>query len=97
VIYLIQTYYDIVTFYSDSRGILFVVLAGVFAFVIDYFALKAYGSGLSISIAGPIIIGGSIAVATLVGFLIGDSITWIKILGVTMVIVGASILAVVNA
>ena len=81
------------TLYSNPKGILFAVLAGVFAFAIDYFSLKAYGSGIAVSIAGPIIIGGSIAVAAVIGFFLGESVTLMKILGLLLVIVGSRILA----
>jgi transporter family protein len=79
--------------FSNPKGILFAALAGVCALAIDYFALKAYGSGLTVSVAGPIIIGGSIAIAALIGFLMGDSITLMKVLGLLLVIVGSGILA----
>ena len=84
------------TLFSNPKGILFAVLAGICALVIDYFALKAYGSGLAISIAGPIIIGGSIVVAVLIGFFLGESITLIKIIGLAFVIVGAGILSAIK-
>ncbi|MCK5039513.1 MAG: EamA family transporter [Candidatus Aenigmarchaeota archaeon] len=80
--------------YTHPKGIFFCVIAGFCALAIDYFALKAYGSGLSISIAGPIIIGGSIAVATLIGFFLGEAITSIKILGLLLVIAGSVVLSV---
>ena len=81
------------TLYSNPKGLLFAVLAGVCALGIDYFALKTYGSGLSISVAGPIIIGGSIAIAASIGFFMGESITLMKILGLLLVIIGSGILA----
>ncbi|MBI2669289.1 hypothetical protein HYX14_05605 [Candidatus Woesearchaeota archaeon] len=84
------------TLYSNPKGILFAVLAGVCALAIDYFALKAYGSGLALSVGGPIIIGGSIAIAALIGFFMGDSITLMKVLGLLLVIVGSGILAAVS-
>ncbi|MBI3384613.1 hypothetical protein HY030_00260 [Candidatus Gottesmanbacteria bacterium] len=68
-------------------------MAGICALGIDYFALRTYSSGLSISIGGPIIIGGSIAVASVVGFLLGDSLTFLKILGLILIIFGSAILA----
>lgn len=85
-----------INFFSNPKGILFVVLAGICALAIDYFALKAYGSGLAISIVGPIIIGGSIAVAVLIGFFLGESITIIKIIGLLFVIIGSGILAAIS-
>ena len=75
-------------------GVFFVVLAGVFAFGADYFILKSYGSGLEVSIVGPIVIGGSIAVASIVGFAMGDKITLLKILGILLIIGGSSILSI---
>ena len=81
------------TLYSNPKGILFAVLAGLCALAIDYFALKAYDSGLAVSVAGPIIIGGSIAIATLIGFFMGESITLMKVLGLSLVIAGSGILA----
>ncbi len=81
------------TLYSNPKGILFAVLAGICALGIDYFALKAYGSGLQISVAGPIIIGGSIAVASTIGFFLGDSVTLLKVFGIALVIIGSAVLA----
>ncbi|MBU4257088.1 EamA family transporter [Patescibacteria group bacterium] len=79
--------------FSNPKGILFAVLAGVCALAIDFFALKAYGSGLAVSVAGPIIIGGSIAVAAVIGLFMGETLTLMKVLGLIFVIAGASILA----
>jgi uncharacterized membrane protein len=81
------------TLYSNPKGIIFAILAGICALGIDYFALKAYSSGLHVSVAGPIIIGGSIAVASCIGFFLGDSITLIKIAGLILIITGSGILA----
>lgn len=80
--------------FTDQKGIIFVVLAGLFAFAIDFFALKTYASGVPISIGGPIIIGGSVVIASVMGLLfLGESISLMKILGIALVIVGAGILA----
>ncbi len=84
------------TLFSDPKGIVFAVLAGACAFALDLFVLKAYGSGLPISIGGPIIIGGSVAVAAVIGFFLGESITFAKIGGLILVVAGAAILAAQN-
>jgi bacterial/archaeal transporter family protein len=78
---------------SNPKGIYFLILAGLCAFAIDYFVLKAYSGGLPITVGGPIVIGGSIAVAVFIGFFLGDSITFVKILGLVLLIAGASILS----
>ena len=83
-----------VDLFSNYKGLAFAILAGICALAIDYFALKSYGTGLAVSVAGPIIIGGSIAVATVIGLFLGESLSLIKALGLIMVISGASILAV---
>jgi len=83
-----------ITLYTSPKGIFFSVLAGICALAIDYFVLKSYASGIAVSVGGPIIIGGSIAVAAILGLILGESITVMKTLGLLLVIAGASILAV---
>lgn len=60
--------FDSAKLFTDSRGPLLAAAAGLAAFSIDYFVLKAYSGGLPVTIGGPIIIGGSIAVAAIIGF-----------------------------
>jgi drug/metabolite transporter (DMT)-like permease len=45
-----------------------------------------------ISIGGPIIIGGSIVVVTLMGLFLGERMTLLKALSILMIVSGASIL-----
>ncbi len=82
--------------YSNPKGILFAVLAGICALALDYFALKTYGSGLAVSVAGPLIIGGGIAIAAVIGFFLGESFTLMKVLGLLLVIIGSGILAAIS-
>jgi len=82
--------------YSDPKGIFFIILAGIAAFFIDFLALQAYSKGLSLTIGGPIIIGGSMAVAVIIGFLLGEPITAFKILGIALIVVGGVVLAAMN-
>lgn len=84
------------TLYTNPKGIIFAVLAGVCALGIDYFALKTYGTGLPISIGGPIIIGGSVTIASVVGFFLGESITFVKIAGLLLVIAGSALLTIIS-
>ena len=79
--------------YTNPKGLIFAMLAGVCALAIDFFALRAYGSGLQISVGGPIIIGGSIAIAAFIGFFLGESVTLMKVLGLVLVLAGSAILA----
>ncbi|HUV43135.1 MAG TPA: EamA family transporter [Patescibacteria group bacterium] len=78
---------------SNPKGILFVVLAGICAFFIDFLALSAYAKGLPISVGGPIIIGGSIAIASIIGIFLGESVGFLKILALFLIILGSAILA----
>jgi len=78
---------------TDQRGVYFLILAGVAAFALDFFALQAYSKGLPITVGGPIIIGGSIAIAVVVGFLLGEPVTLTKLIALALVISGATILA----
>ena len=82
-----------VELFTDWKGIFFVVLAGISAFFIDFLALSAYSKGLPVSVGGPIIIGGSIALASIIGFFMGESVSLLKVLALVLIIGGASILA----
>ena len=79
--------------FTHWKGILFAVLAGAFAFGSDYLSLKTFASGVDVSVGGPIIIGGSVAVAAVIGFFLGEAFTTMKFLGLLLVIVGAGILS----
>ncbi len=78
---------------TSPKGILFVALAGVAAFSMDFMGLTAYARGLPITVGGPIIIGGSIAVATLMGFLLGEPMPVSKVVAIAFVVIGAASLA----
>ncbi len=82
---------------TNSKGIYFIIGAGICAFLIDFLALNAYAKGLSVNVGGPIIIGGSIAVAGLIGFLMGDPITFVKLAGIGLVILGSVVLSLATA
>lgn len=83
-----------ITLFTNQKAIIFVILAGLAAFAIDFFALKTYATGFPVSIGGPIIIGGSVAIAAIIGLVIlGEPVSLMKILGILLVIGGASILA----
>ncbi len=83
-----------ITLFTNQKGLIFVVLAGLAAFAIDFFALKTYASGIPISIGGPIIIGGSVVIAAIIGLaVLGESISLMKIAGISFVVIGAGILA----
>ena len=83
-----------VKLFTDPRGIIFIILAGICAFFIDFLALQAYSKGLPLTIGGPIIIGGSMAIAVAIGFIMGEPLNFAKIAGIMFIIVGGAILAI---
>jgi bacterial/archaeal transporter family protein len=74
------------------RAVIMCMLAGLSVLLADFFILKAYKQGVQISIGGPIIIGGSIVVVTLMGLFLGERLTLLKALSILMIVSGASIL-----
>ena len=82
--------------YTLPKGIYFLIIAGVAAFFIDFLALHAYSKGLPLSIGGPVIIGGSIAIAIIIGFFMGDTITALKALGLCLIVAGTVILVAIS-
>lgn len=67
--------------YNNSRGIVTSVIAGLCVLVVDYYTLKAYRAGLPITVGGPVLISGSIAITALGRFILGESVTLIKSIG----------------
>ena len=82
--------------FTDIKGIYFLIFVGVAAFFIDFLALHAYSKGLPVSIGGPVIIGGSIAIAIIIGFFMGDTVTALKALGLCLIIAGTVILVAIS-
>ena len=83
-----------VRLFTEPRALLFAAVAGVCAVGVDYLTLRAYGSGLRVSIGAPIIIGGGIALATITGLILGERIDAARLAGVCLVIAGAVVLGV---
>ena len=75
------------------RSVVLVMLAGLCVLSADYFALRAYNQGMPVSIGGPIIIGGSIVLVSVAGFIMGDKMSFLKLISILMIIAGASTLA----
>ncbi len=78
---------------TSPKGVVFIALAGAAAFSMDFLGLTAYSRGLPITVGGPIIIGGGIAVATLAGFSLGETVSVSKVLAIVLIGVGSALLA----
>ena len=68
------------------------VLCGLCVFSVDYFSLRAYESGLDVSVGAPVIAAGAILIPAIVGVAFGEAITWTKVLGVTLISGGVLLL-----
>jgi len=79
----------------SKKGLLFLALLGVAAFCTDYFALRMFASDFPLSVGGPILIGGSVALASIIGFFLGETITIQAVAGVVLVTIGAALLSTV--
>jgi uncharacterized membrane protein len=78
----------------NNTGLFFIFLAGLSALCLDIFVLQAYAKGLEISVGGPIIIGGSLAIAILIGIVfLGETFSLLKFLGIALIFFGAIILS----
>ncbi|OGG73017.1 hypothetical protein A3A38_00910 [Candidatus Kaiserbacteria bacterium RIFCSPLOWO2_01_FULL_53_17] len=91
---LILAYKGNVDVFGVSRkGIMFLVLVGIAAFASDYFALRTFASDLPLSIGGPIFVGGGVALAALIGLVLGEALTWQVALGIILVASGSALIA----
>ena len=71
----------------------FLLGAGAAAFSIDYFTLQAYSKGLPISVGAPIGIAGGVATAVVIGLLLGEQLSFAKLAGIVLVVIGGVVLA----
>lgn len=88
--------YKNIQLFTDVKGIVFVVLAGIAAFGIDFFILQAFSRGMALTVGGPIIIVGSTFMIVVIGFMLGESISFLKIFCISLMLIGAAILSVVE-
>jgi drug/metabolite transporter (DMT)-like permease len=70
----------------------FLLGAGAAAFSIDYFTLQAYSKGLPISVGAPIGIAGGVATAVVIGLLLGEQLSFAKLAGIVLVVIGGTVL-----
>ena len=76
----------------NSTGLMFIFGAGICAFAIDFFSIKAYSMNLPITTGAPITIIGSVLVASMLGFFLGEKITILKIISILILLIGSIIL-----
>ena len=71
-------------------GVGLLVLSGLCVFSVDYFSLRAYEMGMELSVGAPTIAAGAILVPALVGLLLGEGISALKLVGIGLI--GAGVL-----
>jgi uncharacterized membrane protein len=78
--------------FTNPVGMWFLLGAGAAAFSIDYFTLQAYSRGLPISVGAPIGIAGGVATAVVIGLLLGEQLSFGKLAGIILVVIGGIVL-----
>ena len=74
------------------EGLALLVVCGLCVFAVDYFSLRAYETGLEVSVGAPIISSGAILLPAIVGPMLGERISAAKIVGVALIGVGIFVL-----
>ncbi|MOA41083.1 EamA-like transporter family protein [compost metagenome] len=81
----------------SSKGVLYSCLAGFFVGLAEVLTFFVFGKGTPASVATPVIIGGSVAVAAILGILVlREQLTLIQGLG-TLLIIGGVVLLSLNS
>lgn len=81
------------SFFVSNKGIFYAVLAGVFVGLSEILAFYLFSKGISVSLGAPVIIGGSVVFAVLLGLFIGEKINFYQILAICLIMVGVIILS----
>lgn len=71
-------------------GTALLVLSGLCVLSVDYFSLRAYEMGMELSIGAPTIAAGAILVPVVVGLILGEGLSALKLVGVGLI--GAGVL-----
>jgi uncharacterized membrane protein len=71
------------------EGAALLVLCGLCVFTVDYFSMRAYETGLEVSVGAPIIASGAILLPAVIGPMLGDRVSAAKVVGI--VLIGAGI------
>ena len=79
------------------EGLALLVLCGLCVFSVDYFSLRAYETGLVVSVGAPIIASGAILLPTVVGPMLGERISVGRIVGIALIGVGIFVLTRMSA
>jgi drug/metabolite transporter (DMT)-like permease len=82
---------------SNVEGIILLVFCGLCVFTVDYFSLRAYETGLEVSVGAPIIASGAILLPAVVGPLLGEKVSLAKIAGVILIGMGIFVLTRMSA
>lgn len=80
-------------FHVSNKGIFYAILAGVLVGLSEILAFYLFSRGISVSVGAPIIIGGSVVFAVLLGLFIGEKINLYQILAIILIIIGIVILS----
>jgi len=71
------------------EGTALLVLCGLCVFMVDYFSMRAYETGLEVSVGAPIVASGAILLPAVIGPMLGDRVSAAKVVGI--VLIGAGI------
>ena len=89
VILVVRNRIDLTTALTPL-GATLLILCGLCVFSVDYFSLRAYETGMSMSVGAPTIAAGAILIPAVVGIFLGEGITLSKVLGIGLI--GAGVL-----
>lgn len=81
----------------NIEGVALLALCGLCVFAVDYFSLRAYESGLEVSVGAPIISSGAILLPAIVGPMLGERIGPAKIVGIVLIGAGIFVLTRMSA
>ncbi|MGB5293666.1 MAG: hypothetical protein WBP34_01825, partial [Thermoanaerobaculia bacterium] len=79
------------------EGLALLVLCGLCVFTVDYFSLRAYETGMEVSVGAPIISSGAILLPAIVGPMLGERISAAKIVGIALIGAGIFVLTRLSA
>lgn len=79
---------------TSVRGMLYAVLAGICVGMAEITSFYVFSKGVNASVGIPIIVGGTVLVGALLGIIfLKESVSWIQLTGIILILAGVGILA----
>lgn len=87
-----------VPLHTSGQGIIYAILAGICVGMAEITSFYVFSKGVNASIGIPVIVGGTVLVGALLGIVfLKETVSWVQLTGIMLILSGVGILAYYSA